>query len=173
MQFDLKKSLEILERTPVVLETLISDLSDDWIFNNEGENTFSVFDTVGHLLHGEKTDWMARAKIILEKGTTQPFANYDRYAMYEESKSKTLQQLLDEFKTVRTENIRLIQSWNIDEVKLNLKGIHPKFGEVTLRQLFSTWVIHDLTHLAQISRVMAMQYKTEMGPWLEYFRQMQ
>lgn len=173
MNFSLEKSLEILQRTPFVLETLLSDLSDDWVFNNEGESTFSAFDVVGHLLHGEKTDWMARAKIILERGTTQPFATYDRFAMYEESKGKTMQQLLAEFKIVRTENIRLLQSWNLDDNKLNLKGIHPKFGELTLRQLLSTWVIHDLTHLAQISRVMAKQYKSEMGPWLEYFRQMQ
>ena len=173
MKFNLEKSLEILERTPSVLETLLAGLSDEWIVNNEGENTFSPYDVVGHLLHGEKTDWMTRTKMILEKGTNQTFATYDRFAMYEESKGKNLMQLLNEFRIERLKNIELLKSFSLDDTKLNMKGVHPKFGEVTLRQLLSTWVIHDLTHTAQITRVMAKQYKTEMGPWLEYFRQMQ
>lgn len=173
MNYSFEKSFEILHRTPVVLESMLSGLSDEWILPNEGEKTFSAFDVVGHLLHGEKTDWMVRAKNILENGTAHPFEPYDRFAMFEESKGKNINQLMNEFKTERMKNIALLESFSIDENKLNLKGIHPKFGEVTLRQLLSTWVIHDLTHIAQIARVLAKQYKDEMGPWLEYFNLMQ
>lgn len=170
MKFDLNKSYEILERTPAVLKTLLSSLHDDWIMNNEGPETFSPFDVIGHLIHGEKTDWAARTKIILEFGLSKPFVPWDRFAQYEESKGKTLIQLLNEFENVRKENIAWLKSLNLSESDLDKKGMHPKLGEVTLRNLLSTWVVHDLTHLAQITRVMAKQYKDEMGPWPEFFR---
>ena len=173
MKFNLEKSNAILERTPVVLEALLKDLPDDWINNNEGPDTFSPFDVAGHYLHGEKTDWMARIEIILSDNPNKNFETYDRFAQFEESKEKNLEQILNEFKIVRKENLEKLRSFKIDKEKLNRTGVHPKFGEVTLRQLLSTWVIHDLTHLAQISRVMAKQYKEEMGPWLEYFRLLQ
>jgi hypothetical protein len=173
MQFELSKAISVLERTPHVLEALLKDLPEEFIFNNEGPGTFSPFDVMGHYLHGEKTDWMARIQIILNDSSEKNFATFDRFAQYEESKGKSLVQLIEEFKLVRKKNIELLRSFSIDAEKLNRTGNHPKFGAVTLRQLLSTWVIHDLTHLAQISRVMAKQLKGEMGPWLEYFRFMQ
>ncbi len=170
MKFDFLKSYQVLERTPVVLKALLSHQHDDWIMNNEGPETFSPYDVVGHLIHGERTDWTARVKMILEHGTAKTFMSWDRFAMYEESKGKTLQQLLDEFEKLRNENMTWLKSLNLTEQDLDKKGMHPKLGEVTLRNLLSTWVVHDLTHLAQITRVMAKQYKEEMGPWPEFFR---
>ncbi|MGQ0738348.1 MAG: DinB family protein [Bacteroidota bacterium] len=170
MKFDLSSSYEILERTPAVLKTLLKDLSEGWIMNNEGPETFSPYDVIGHLIHGEKTDWATRAKIILEIGLSKPFTPWDRFAQYEESKGKNLQQLLDEFEAVRKENMTWFKSLNLTEADLDRKGMHPKLGEVTLRNLLSTWVVHDLTHIAQITRVMAKQYKEEMGPWPAFFR---
>ena len=170
MKFELNKSYEILEKTPAVLKELLSKLNDDWVMNNEGPETFSPYDVIGHLIHGEKTDWAARAKIILEFGLSKPFIPWNRFAQFEESKGKTLAQLLDEFSAVRDENLKWLQSLNLTEADLDKKGMHPKLGEVTMRNLLSTWVVHDLTHIAQITRVMAKQYKEEMGPWPEFFR---
>ncbi len=170
MKFELNKSYEILEKTPAVLKELLSNLNDDWVMNNEGPETFSPYDVIGHLIHGEKTDWAARTKIILEFGLSKPFIPWNRFAQFEESKGKTLAQLLDEFAAVRDENLKWLQSLNLTESDLDKKGMHPKLGEVTLRNLLSTWVVHDLTHIAQITRVMAKQYKEEMGPWPEFFR---
>ena len=170
MRYSKEKSYEILERTPAVMRTLLAGLHDDWIMSNEGPETFSPYDVIGHLIHGEKTDWAARTKIILEFGLAKPFVPWDRFAQYEESKGKTLQQLLTEFDAVRSENVAWLKSLNLSETDLDKKGMHPKLGEVTLRNLLSTWVVHDLTHIAQITRVMAKQYKEEMGPWPEFFR---
>lgn len=170
MQFSIQKSIEILERTPAVLKALLTGLSDEWIVNNEGPDTFSPFDVMGHLIHGEKTDWTLRAKIILESGLSKPFAPWDRFAQFEASKGKTLQQLLEEFEALRKDNIHWLRSQHIRENDLDKKGMHPQLGEVTLRNLLSTWVVHDLTHIAQITRVMAKQNKEEMGPWPEFFR---
>ena len=170
MKYDLNKSIEILERTPSALNALLSGINDDWIIHNEGPETFSPYDIIGHLIHGEKTDWTARAKRILEFGNTKTFDLWDRFAQYEESKGKTLQQLLDEFAEVRKENIIWFKGLQLTEADLDKKGMHPKLGEVTLRNLLATWVVHDLTHIAQITRVMAKQYKEEMGPWPEFFR---
>jgi uncharacterized damage-inducible protein DinB len=170
MKFDLAKSYEILERTPAVLKNQLQGIHDDWVMNNEGPDTFSPYDVVGHLIHGEKTDWPDRIKIILENDMPKPFVPYDRFAMFDESKGKTLTELLDEFEILRQKNIQWFRSLNLSEADLEKKGVHPKFGEVTLRQLLSTWVVHDLTHMAQITRVMAKQYKEEIGPWVEFFR---
>ena len=170
MKYSLEKSYEILDRTPRVLKALLSNLNDDWTMKNEGPETFSPYDVVGHLIHGEKTDWVVRAKIILEHGKEKPFTPWNRFAQYEESKGKKLGQLLDEFEVVRRENMRWFKGMNLSEADLHRKGIHPKLGEVTLRNLLATWVVHDLTHVAQITRVMAKQYKEEMGPWPEFFR---
>jgi len=170
MKYSLAGSSEILDRTPAVLTTLLAGLSDDWIMPNEGPETFSPFDVVGHLLHGEKTDWATRAKMILEFGNTQTFVKWNRFAQYEESKGKTMQQLLDEFAAIRKENMGWLKGLNLTEPDLDKKGMHPSLGEVTLRNLLATWVVHDLTHIAQITRVMAKQYKDEMGPWPEFFR---
>ena len=170
MQYSLARSYEILDRTPAVLSALLTELPDDWIMPNEGPETFSPYDVIGHLIHGEKTDWTVRARMILEFGNTQTFERYDRFAQYEESKGKSLQQLLDEFAAIRKENMAWFKSLNLTEADLDKKGIHPVLGEVTLRNLLATWVVHDLTHIAQITRVMAKQYKEEMGPWPEFFR---
>lgn len=170
MKYTIEQATEILERTPAVCSALLAGLTDDWIMNNEGPETFSPYDVIGHLIHGEKTDWVARAKMILEFGNTKTFVPWDRFAQYEESKGKNLQQLLDEFARIRKENMNWFSSLQLTENDLDKTGIHPKLGEVTLRNLLSTWVVHDLTHIAQITRVMAKQYKKEMGPWPEFFR---
>ena len=170
MLYSLKKSYEILERTPTVLKALLTGLSEDWIMNNEGPETFSPYDVAGHLVHGEKTDWTVRIKRILESGNSKAFDLFDRFAQYKDSEGKTLVQLLDEFEQLRTENIQWLQSLNLSATDLNKTGMHPVLGEVTLRNLLATWVVHDLTHIAQITRVMAKQYKEEMGPWTEFFR---
>ena len=170
MQYSLERSYEILDRTPAVLQALLAGLHDDWIMPNEGPETFSPYDVVGHLIHGEKTDWTARIKMILEFGNTKTFVKWNRVAMYEESKGKNLEQLLIEFAELRKENMGWFRSLNLAEADFDKKGIHPVLGEVSLRHLLATWVVHDLTHIAQITRVMAKQYKTEMGPWPEFFR---
>ena len=170
MKYSFDKSYEILERTPAVLKTLLSNLDDDWIMSNEGTDTFSPYDVIGHLIHGERTDWVTRSKIILEFGLSKPFTPWDRFAQYEVSKGKTLTQLLDEFAEVRKENLQWLKSAGLSENDLEKKGMHPVLGEVTLRNLLATWLVHDLTHIAQITRVMAKQYREEMGPWPEFFR---
>jgi len=170
MNYDLNKSIEVLESTPGALKELLSGLHEDWLMQNEGQETFSPYDVVGHLVHGEKTDWRPRVERILEHGNTKAFDLFDRFAMYEESKGKTIDQLLQEFEELRKENIKWFKGLDLTETDLDKKGMHPKLGEVTLRNLLATWVIHDLTHIAQITRVMAKQYKQDMGPWVEYFR---
>ena len=170
MRYSLEKSCQILERTPTVLKALLMGLDEGWTMNNEGPDTFSPYDVIGHLIHGEKTDWTARTKIILEFGLSKSFVPWDRFAQYEESKGKTLEQLLEDFEKVRAENVIWFRSLKLSETDLDKKGMHPKLGEVTLRNLLATWVVHDLTHIAQITRVMAKQYKEEMGPWPEFFR---
>ena len=170
MKYSLERSYEILDRTPAVLQSLLAGLPDDWVMPNEGPETYSPYDVVGHLIHGEKTDWTARAKMILEFGNTQTFVRWNREAMYEESEGKTLQQLLDEFAAIRKENMVWFKALNLTEDDLDKKGMHPVLGDVSLRNLLATWVVHDLTHIAQITRVMAKQYKSEMGPWTEFFR---
>ncbi|MEO7265218.1 MAG: DinB family protein [Ferruginibacter sp.] len=170
MTYNQTEAIQILERTPAVLNTLLSGLSSDWVMNNEGPETFSPYDVMGHLIHGEKTDWAARTKMILAYGNTKTFEPWDRFAQFDNSKGKSLQQLLDEFASLRKDNIIWFKSLNLTENDLNKTGMHPVLGEVTLRNLLSTWVVHDLTHIAQVTRVMAKQYKDEIGPWPEFFR---
>ncbi len=168
MNFTLTKSLEILERTPDVLNSLLQNLSYDWTSNNEGGETWSAYDIVGHLIHGEKTDWIPRAEIILSGKPDKSFERFDRFAQFKESKGKSLTVLLDEFKRLRKKNLAYLRSKKLTDKNLEEKGNHPDFGEVTLSQLLSTWVVHDLNHIAQIARVMAKQYKEEVGPWIKY-----
>lgn len=170
MQFNVNKSIEVLERTPEVLKIQLSGLSDDWTMNNEGGETWSPYDVVGHLLHGENTDWPARLRIILSNNTDKRFTPFDRFAQFENSKGKTLNDLLNDFANKRSENLKELKSMSIKEEMHSLSAIHPVFGEVTLSQLLSTWAVHDLNHLAQINRVMAKQYKEAVGPWIEYMR---
>lgn len=168
MKFDLKKTIEILSRTPGTLEVLLTGLSEEWIKNNEGENTWSPYDVIGHLIHGEKTDWLVRANIILSDASDKTFEPFDRFAQFEASKGKTIHQLLQEFKVEREKNIKELESKHITKNDLAKKGRHPALGEVSLEQLLSTWTAHDLGHIAQITRVMAKQYTEEVGPWKQY-----
>ncbi len=170
MKFDLDKSMEIQQRTPAVLKTLLQGLHEDWIMSNEGPETFSPYDVIGHLIHGEKTDWRDRAEMIMTYGESKTFVPYDRFAQFEESRGKSLEQLLDEFDTLRSLNLTWLASLHLSAEDFDKKGVHPSLGTVTLRQLLTSWTVHDLTHIAQISRVMAKQYKEEIGPWVEFFR---
>ena len=170
INFNLKEATEILERTPAVLISLLSGLSDKWIYNNEGDESWTPYDIVGHLIHGEKKDWIQRANIILEYGKDKPFEPFDRFAQFKDSEGKTIKDLLEEFTKLRKENIEVLSKLNLDEKDLNKEGIDPEFGTVNLKQLLSTWVVHDLSHIRQISRVMAKQYKNEIGPWEKYLR---
>ena len=166
--FTVELGLEILERTPSVLRTWLGGLSPEWLAANEGPDTWNPYDVVGHLIHGERTDWMARTDIILGGGGT--FATFDRFAQFRESEGKSLSQLLDEFAEVRRSNVARFRSLSLTDADLQKTGTHPKFGAVTLRQLLSTWVAHDLDHLMQISRVMGKQLTQDVGPWTEYLR---
>jgi hypothetical protein len=170
MNFSIAHSTEILERTADVIERLTNNLSADWIMNNEGGETWSVFDVVGHLIHGEKTDWMTRIDIILAENGNKTFKTFDRFAQFEESKGKSFEQLLKEFKSARELNLKKLKELNLTEKEYNKTGIHPKFGAVTLSNLIAAWAVHDLDHISQISRVMAKQYKEESGPWVEYMK---
>jgi hypothetical protein len=149
---------------------MLRGLPDGWITANEGDKTWSPFDVVGHLIHGERTDWMPRVKISLEHGESRAFDTFDRFAQFAASEGRTLDSLLDEFTTLRRENLRELESLRLTDADLDRRGRHPAFGAVTLRQLLATWVAHDLDHVVQISRVLARQYSTEVGPWTAYLR---
>jgi hypothetical protein len=166
--FRLNDAIAILERTPAVFRALLSGIPDDFTTCNEGPDTFSAFDNVGHLIHGERADWMPRARIILTQGPNRRFEPYDRFAQVRESAGKSLPQLLDEFAELRAANLQTLRSWNLSDEQLELEGEHPAFGAVTLRQLLATWVAHDLGHIAQTTRVMAKYYREDVGPWRAY-----
>jgi uncharacterized damage-inducible protein DinB len=168
MKFDLNKSVEILEKTPSVIEVILKGISEDWTMNNEGKDTWSPYDVVGHLVNAEKTNWIPRMEVILANNNDKKFPSFDRFAQFKDSKGKSLKALIEEFKTLRKKNIVKLRLKQLDSTDLLKKGIHPEFGKVTLKQLLSTWVVHDLAHTAQITRVMAKQYKAEVGPWVEY-----
>ena len=168
MSFELNEGIAVLERTPATFRALLAGLPDVWTATNEGPNTFSPYDNVGHLIHGERTDWIPRARIILAQGANRRFEPYDRFAQIRESKGKNLGQLLDEFAQLRAENLTTLRGWNLSDQQLELKGEHPELGTVTLRQLLATWVAHDLGHIAQTTRVMAKQYRDAVGPWRAY-----
>lgn len=170
MKYNLEEAIVILEKTPEILLIQLKDLPEHWLTSNEGPETWSAFDVVGHMLHGEKTDWISRLEIILSDSENRTFKPFDRFAQMEGSKGKTIRQLLDEFIIVRKKNMDFLRSKNIKESDLERKGIHPKFGTVTLRNLLATWVAHDLNHMSQINRVMANQYNIEVGPWKEFLR---
>ena len=170
MKFNLEHSVAVLERTPFVLETQLKGLPEVWTSCNEGPETWSAFDMLSHLIHGEKTDWIVRLEIILSDNENKTFSPFDRFVMFEKSKDKTLNQLLNEFKLIREENLKVLKAKNLTDNDFNRKAIHPVLGKVTLSQLLSCWVAHDLNHLAQINRIMAKQYKEEVGPWIEFLR---
>ena len=168
MTFQLSHGIALLERTPATFRSLLSGLPDAWIAATEGPNTFSPFDNVGHLIHGERTDWIPRARIILAQGANRRFEPYDRFAQIRESEGKSLAELLDEFAQLRAGNLVTLRGWNLSDRELALGGEHPELGLVTLRQLLAAWVVHDLGHVAQTSRVMARQYREAVGPWHAY-----
>jgi len=168
MNFSLAKSIEILERTPDVLIAMLQDISPEWTSQNEGGDSWCAYDIVGHLIYGDKTDWMPRLAIILSDHPDKTFEPFDRFAQFKESKGRSLSQLLEEFKKLRKKNIEHLISMHLTDKNEEETGIHPAFGEVTLAQLLAAWTVHDLNHIAQISRVMATQYKTATGPWIEY-----
>jgi DinB superfamily len=173
MNFSLSEGTAVLERTPVVLSTMLKGLPSAWTEGNEGPDTWSPYVVVGHLIHGERSDWIPRARIILDQGANRRFQPFDRLAQFRESAGKPLAQLLDEFAAVRAESLDTLKGWSLSDAQLALQGEHPAFGTVTLRQLLSTWVAHDLSHLTQITRVMARQYRDAVGPWREYLSVME
>jgi len=173
MQQNLQHTMALLARTPSSLNALLRDLPQEWTMQNEGGNTFNAFDVIGHLIHGERTDWMPRAKRILEFGETRAFDPFDRRAQEAESDGKPLGQLLDEFARLRSDNLAELRSLKLGPEDLNSRGVHPALGTVTLSQLLATWAAHDLTHLHQISRIMAHQYREAVGPWSAYLGVMQ
>jgi hypothetical protein len=164
-RFDLERAIEVLERGPAAFRALLSGLSDAWTQPNEGPDTFSAYDNIGHLVHAERTDWIPRARIILEQGRTRPFDPFDRFAQMHESRGKSLQELLEELASLRARNLETLRGWRLTDRELALEGEHPTLGRVTLAQLLATWAVHDLGHLAQVSRVMAKQWREEVGPW--------
>lgn len=170
MQFSIDKTIEILERTPKALQLLLQGLDDTWTMQNEGGETWSVYEVIAHLITAEKTNWLVRVELILSDEADKNFSTFKRVAEPEKSSPKTLAELLEEFIKIREENLEELRSKNITAEDLEKKGIHPVFGEVSLAQLLSTWTVHDLSHTAQITRIMAKQYKTEVGPWIEYLR---
>lgn len=168
MEFELAHVIDILQRTPATLDSLLRDLPEPWLVQNEGPETWSPYDVIGHLIHGEETDWIPRAKIILEHGETRAFERFDRVAMFEASQGKSIVELLDTFADLRAESLRELQSMNLTPDLLDKRGRHPELGVVTLKQLLSTWVVHDLGHIRQVVRVMSKQYGDAVGPWRAY-----
>jgi hypothetical protein len=165
-----EEAAAVLARTPGALDALLRGLPEDWIGANEGGETWSPFDVIGHLIHGEKTDWMPRVRIILEHGESRPFEKFDRFAQLAASEGRSVDRLLEEFAALRDENVRQLLGLQLSEADLDKRGRHPELGGVTLRQLLATWVAHDLDHVVQISRVLARQYSDEVGPWRAYLR---
>ncbi len=168
MDHDLSDTLALLFRTPATLNSLLRDLPETWTQRNEGENTWSPFDVVGHLIYGERTDWIPRARIILQSGESRAFDPFDRTGHARIVEGKSLSQLLDEFALLRSENLIELRAWKLQPADLEKRGTHPALGVVTLSQLLATWAAHDLTHLHQISRIMAYQYRDAVGPWSAY-----
>jgi len=168
MEFDLEDAMATLTRTPATMKAMLSGLPRNWTENNEGTETWSPYDVIGHLIHGERVDWMSRAKIILEYGEARPFAPFDRFAQFEESKGKTLEDLLDQFAALRERNLATLREMKIGAGDFEKTGQHPALGRVTLKELLATWVTHDLDHIAQVARTMAKQYADEVGPWQAY-----
>ena len=168
MEHDLRETIWLLHRTPAVLDALLRDLPNNWTLRNEGSESWSPRDVVGHLIHGERTNWMPRARIILEFGETKAFEPIDRTAQFQQSGEASLAKLLDEFARLRSENLNALEALRIGPDDLERRGRHPALGVVTLSELLATWAVHDLTHLHQISRVMAYQYRDGVGPWIRY-----
>jgi uncharacterized damage-inducible protein DinB len=169
-EFRLDETIEILKNTPATLSSLLGGLSDDWIRCDEGPDTWSPFDIVGHLIHGEQADWIGRLELMLEHGEWKTFTPFDRFAQFEKTKGKTLDELQGTFTALRAANLTALAAKNLQPEQLERRGTHPEFGSVTVRQLLATWAVHDLGHIAQIVRVMAKRYSESVGPWRAYLR---
>jgi hypothetical protein len=167
-EFNTAEAVAVLARTPATLNALLRGLPDRWVLRNEGEDSWSAFDILGHLIFGERTDWIPRVRIILQKGESRPFDRFDRVAQFKESQGKSLEQLLDEFARLRGENLATLEALNLKPKDLELTGRHPQLGVVTLSELLASWPVHDLTHVHQLSRVMAHQYREAVGPWTAF-----
>src|SRR6202142_2663105 len=167
-EFSLIETIALLTRTPATLNALLRGLPNIWVLRNEGQDSWSAFDIVGHLIVGERTDWMPRVRIILENGEARPFDPFDRFAQVKETQGKSLEQLLDDFTRLRRENLAALQALNLQREDLARRGTHPALGVVTLSELLATWAVHDLTHVHQLSRVMANHYRDAVGPWSAY-----
>jgi len=170
MDFSLEHAIPVLARTPRVLDTLLRDLPEPWIRGTEGPETWSPYDVIGHLIQGERTDWMPRVEHLLTHGETKPFKPFDRFAQFEASRGNTLAQLLDTFTELRAQSLRKLTQLELGDIDLERPGTHPSLGRVTLGQLLATWVAHDLDHIVQVSRVMGKQYTDAVGPWAQYLR---
>ena len=166
--FNLQELIKILERTPKVVQALLDRIPSSFIHENEGEGTWSPFDVVGHLIHGENTDWISRLRIILSEQENKTFDSFDRFAMIKGNENKTIVQLLDEFVSLRKKNLRELKEFNLQKHHFLLEGKHPHLGTVNLQQLLATWVVHDLGHITQISRTIARHYLDEVGPWKQF-----
>ena len=168
MQFKLSEATQILQTTPQSVSAVVGGLPEPWLRLNEGSGTWSCYDVVGHLIHGELTDWIPRARIILDKGEAQTFTPFDRSAQFREDQSRPISALLDQFAFMRAENMKILENLHLAEADMARRGTHPELGTVTLGQLLSSWVVHDLSHLSQIARITAKQYCQEVGPWRAY-----
>lgn len=168
MNMNLEEAIEVLERTSITLEYFLSGLSDSWLQSNEGESTWNASEVISHLIDGEKNNWIPRLTYILNEGESKPFPPFDRFSHLSETYEKPIEQKLAEFKMIRAQNITKLRSLINPEVHFELTGSHPEFGVVKLRELLSTWVVHDLTHMSQIVRVMAEHYRADVGPWSAY-----
>lgn len=172
-KLQLDRVTQVLSRTPVTVGSLVGDLPAEWAVSSGDEGKWAPFDVVGHLIHGEETDWIPRAEIILAQGDNLTFVPFDRVAQFVSSSGKTLQDLLVEFEQLRAKNLAKLSSWNLSDANLDLKGMHPDLGEVTLSQLLTTWAVHDLNHIQQLTKLLAGKYAAEVGPWTAYLSVLQ
>ncbi|MEM7261714.1 MAG: DinB family protein [Planctomycetota bacterium] len=169
MRFDLELSIAQLERMPSVLDPWLRGADAAWTRSHSGPESWSAFDVVGHLIHGERTDWMPRLRIILEDGEARPFDEFDRFAQQAENANRSLGSLLDHFSELRASNLRELRELQLTPEDLARTGTHPTFGRVTASELLATWTAHDLAHLSQIARTQLWQYREAMGPWRQFF----
>ncbi|HEY1040177.1 MAG TPA: DinB family protein [Bacteroidia bacterium] len=170
MNFSIEHSIQILERTPQSLRSLLYKLDENWTQNNEGGETWSPYDVIGHLVHCDEENWIPRIEVVLSDSAVRKFEPLNRFAQFEKSKGKNINELLDHFVGIRHSSMAKLKILNITNEQLSKTAIHPEFGSVSLSQLISAWVVHDLDHISQITRVMAKQYKAEVGPWIQYMR---
>lgn len=168
MNFSVNSAVEILSQTPSTISSLLGGLSSEWTRGTDNRDDWSPYDVVGHLIHSDETNWIPRAKVILANGSDRSFVDFDRFGQFEKARGRILSELLLEFSRVRTLSIETLNSWDLTPEKLSLTGIHPEFGEVTLEQLLSTWVVHDLGHIKQMVTYLARRYSEDVGPWKKY-----